>query len=57
MDHAIANVMRIAQVSLEDAVAMATEHPARLCGIPEGGSTRFELAGGRLRVLETRLEG
>lgn len=33
MDHAIANVMRIAGVSLEEAVTMATVNPARILGI------------------------
>lgn len=33
MDHAIANVMRIAGVSLEDAVTMAAVNPARILGI------------------------
>jgi N-acetylglucosamine-6-phosphate deacetylase len=33
MDHAVANVMRIAGVTLEDAVTMATVNPARILGI------------------------
>ncbi len=41
MDHAIANVMRIAGTSLEDAIAMATTNPARLCGIKPAGRVRF----------------
>lgn len=54
MDHAIANVMRIAGVSLEDAIAMATVNPARVCGIELGGEVRFRLEDGWLRVLETQ---
>ena len=53
MDHAIANVMRIAGVSLEDAVAMATVNPARLLNIEPQGSVRFRVEDGRLRILET----
>lgn len=33
MDHAVANVMRIAGVSLEDAITMASVNPARILGI------------------------
>ena len=34
MDHAIANVMRLAGVSLADAVRMATVNPARVGSVP-----------------------
>ena len=34
MDHAIANVMRLAGVSLVDAVRMATVNPARVGAVP-----------------------
>lgn len=43
MDHAISNVMRITRVSLEDAIAMATTNPARLCGIEPSGLIKFRL--------------
>jgi N-acetylglucosamine-6-phosphate deacetylase len=36
MNDGIANVMRIAQLSLSDAVQMATTNPARMAGIPSG---------------------
>lgn len=47
MDHAIANVMRIAGVSLEDAIAMATVNPARTLGIDVDSlpRVRFEVPG------------
>jgi N-acetylglucosamine-6-phosphate deacetylase len=34
MDHAVQNVVRLAGVSLRDAVTMATTNPARVCGVP-----------------------
>jgi N-acetylglucosamine-6-phosphate deacetylase len=36
MNDGVANVMRLAQLSLRDAVRMATENPARMAGIPSG---------------------
>jgi N-acetylglucosamine-6-phosphate deacetylase len=36
MNEGVANVMRLAQLSLRDAVRMATENPARMSGIPSG---------------------
>jgi N-acetylglucosamine-6-phosphate deacetylase len=63
MDRAIENVMRIARVSLEDAVAMATENPARLLGIKGAGAkdhtdeVKFRFTNDRMEVLETRFSG
>ena len=57
MDAAIANVMRLADVTLEDAVTMATANPGRLCGIESNGTTTFRLEDGRVRVIETVLDG
>jgi N-acetylglucosamine-6-phosphate deacetylase len=54
MDHAISNVMHIAGVTVEDAVAMATTTPGRLIGIEPRGSVRFRVEDGRVHVLETR---
>ncbi len=51
MDHAISNVMRIADVSLEDAVVMATTNPARLLGIQPQGTVRFRVNNGRIEIL------
>jgi len=53
MDHAIANVVRLGGVSLEDAVGMATTNPARLMGTEPRGSVRFRFDDGRLQVVET----
>jgi N-acetylglucosamine-6-phosphate deacetylase len=53
MDHAISNVMRIADVTLEDAVAMATTNPARVADLKPQGSVRFRVVDGRIEVLET----
>jgi N-acetylglucosamine-6-phosphate deacetylase len=71
MDHAIGNVMRIAGVSLGEAVEMATRNPAGAAHIggriegrargPETGDradlVRFVVEEGRLRVLETFVSG
>ncbi len=67
MDHAIANVMRIAGISLTEAVTMATGNPARIGrvsgrrrGLNPGERSdvvRFRLEEGRLNVLETWLSG
>lgn len=53
MDAAISNVMGIAGVSLEDAVAMATGNPGRLIGVEPRGSVRFLVDGGRVDIVET----
>jgi len=63
MNHAIANVMRIADVSLSQAVTMATSNaarvgriPGRLRGIRAGERAdlvRFRVDGGQVEVLET----
>ena len=67
MDRAIDNVMRIASVSLTEAVAMATVNPARVGRIPSrqrgltpgdrGDIVRFRIESGELRVIETYLSG
>lgn len=60
MDHAIANVMARAGVSLADALAMATANPARVGRVartPDADRVRFELADGRVEVLETTFSG
>lgn len=67
MDNAISNVMRIAGVSLTEAVAMATVNAARvgriggrIRGLRSGDRAdvvRFRLDEGRLRVVETYLGG
>jgi N-acetylglucosamine-6-phosphate deacetylase len=67
MDHAIGNVMRIARVSLTEAVAMATINPARVGRIASrqrgltpgdrGDVVRFRLEQGKVRVIETCLSG
>jgi N-acetylglucosamine-6-phosphate deacetylase len=67
MDRAVANVMRLAGVSLAQAVTMATINaarvgrvPGRLRGIQPGERAdlvRFKLNGGRVEVLETYLSG
>jgi len=69
MDRAIANVMRIAGLSLREAVALATRNPARVGRIPsrQRGLTpgdradlvlfRVEEGSGRIQVLETYLNG
>jgi N-acetylglucosamine-6-phosphate deacetylase len=51
MDHAISNVMRIAGVSLEDALAMATVNPGRVCGIEPSGQVNFRLEDGHLSIV------
>jgi N-acetylglucosamine-6-phosphate deacetylase len=67
MDHAIGNVMRIAGVTLAEAVTMATRNPARvgrigarMRGLEPGARAdlvRFMLEDGRVRVLETFVNG
>jgi len=67
MDHAVANVMRLAGVSLTEAVAMATVNPARMGrisgrqrGLNPGERfdvVRFRTEGGRLQILETYMNG
>jgi N-acetylglucosamine-6-phosphate deacetylase len=53
MDDAISNVMKVAGVSLEDAIAMATMNPGRVIGIEPSGSVRFRLEEGRVKIIET----
>jgi N-acetylglucosamine-6-phosphate deacetylase len=63
MDRAIENVIRIAGVSLEDGVAMATVNPARLVGIKEADiadhadEVKLRFTNRRIEVLETKLSG
>ncbi len=67
MDAAISTVMRIAGVSLTEAIAMATVNPARIGritgrtrGLRPGERSdivRFETEGGRIRIVETYLSG
>ncbi|HUA82715.1 MAG TPA: amidohydrolase family protein [Bryobacteraceae bacterium] len=67
MDHAISNVMRMANLTLTEAVTMATINPARVGrivsrqrGLRNGERAdlvRFELANGQLRVIETYCSG
>ncbi len=67
MDRAVANVMKLAGVSLAQAVTMATINaarvgrvPGRLRGIQPGERAdlvRFQLKDGRVEVLETYLSG
>lgn len=45
MDHGIQNLMRLAEMSLSDAVTMATTNPARVGGVP--GRTKGLAAGDR----------
>jgi N-acetylglucosamine-6-phosphate deacetylase len=67
MDHAIGNVMRMAGVTLAEAVTMATRNPARvgrigarMRGLEPGALAdlvRFTVEDGRVRVLETFVSG
>jgi N-acetylglucosamine-6-phosphate deacetylase len=67
MDHAIGNVMKMAGVTLGDAVLMATRNPGRAGHIAgrdrglevgdRGDVVRFTLVDGRLRILETFVSG
>jgi N-acetylglucosamine-6-phosphate deacetylase len=67
MDVAISNVMRMAGLSLTEAIAMATVNPARVGriggrvrGLQPGERSdvvRFRIEDGRLRVIETYMSG
>jgi N-acetylglucosamine-6-phosphate deacetylase len=58
MDQAVENVMRIAGVSLEDAVALATLNPARVGRVSNhADEVRFLFEGGVIQIIETRLNG
>lgn len=67
MDRGIENLMRLARLTLTEAVAMATVNPARIGrvssrqrGIRTGERAdlvRFQCEAGRMRVLETYLSG
>jgi N-acetylglucosamine-6-phosphate deacetylase len=67
MERALGNVMRMAGLSLRDAVTLATRNPARVCRVPGrqrglnvgewADIVRFRLEQGRLHILETYLRG
>ncbi len=67
MDRAIGNAMRLAGLSLSEAISMATSNPARigrvagrLRGLQPGQRAdivRFQIDDGRVQVLETYLNG
>ncbi len=67
MDHAVGNVMRIAGLSVTEAVAMATTNPARVGRIPSrqrglspgerGDLVKFRIEDGIVRILETYFSG
>jgi N-acetylglucosamine-6-phosphate deacetylase len=60
MHHGIANVMRLAGLSLAEAVRMATENPARAGRVPahHGDAVEFRVsAGNRIEVLKTWMSG
>jgi N-acetylglucosamine-6-phosphate deacetylase len=67
MDHAIGNVMRIANLSLTEAITMATINPARVGRIASrqrglrtgerADLVKFRLNEGRVEILETFLSG
>jgi N-acetylglucosamine-6-phosphate deacetylase len=54
MHHGVANLMELAQLSLRDAVRMATVNPARAANIP--GRQRGLVAGERADILVFRVE-
>ena len=67
MDHAIANALRVARLSLTEGVTMATSNPARVgklrarqCGLQpgeRGDVVRFRLVDGGVEVMDTYLAG
>jgi len=67
MDHAIANVMRIAGLSLTEAMAMVTVNPARIGRIAgrqrgltpgdRGDVVRFRIEEGSVKIVETYFSG
>ena len=67
MDRAIENVMRIAGLSLAQAITLATTNPARVGKVParlkglhrgeRADIVRFRLTDGRIEVVETYLNG
>ncbi len=67
MDRAIGNVMQRANVTLAQAVTMATANPARVGRVPgrlrgiQPGSradlVRFQFSSGRIEILETYFSG
>jgi N-acetylglucosamine-6-phosphate deacetylase len=57
MDHAIGNVIARAEVSLDDAVAMASTNPARVGRVVSSDSVQFDFVDGRVQVVETYFNG
>jgi N-acetylglucosamine-6-phosphate deacetylase len=58
MDRAIENAIRIAGVSLDDAIAMASKNPARLARIDAPrDSVKFRHIAGRVEIVETIFDG
>lgn len=58
MDQAIENVMRIAGLTLEDAVALATVNPARVGRVNNlADEVKFLFEAGQIQVIETHLSG
>jgi N-acetylglucosamine-6-phosphate deacetylase len=57
MDRGVTNLMRLAGLSLEDAVRLATANPAQAAGLPDRGDRiRFRLTPA-VEILETYLAG
>ena len=60
MDHAIANVIARAGVSLQEALMMAAANPARVGQVKrpaDADRVRFDFVDGRVEVIETRFNG
>ena len=58
MDQAIENAMRIAGMSVEDAVAMATVNPARVGRVSQhDDEVKFIFEGGQIQIIETHFDG
>jgi N-acetylglucosamine-6-phosphate deacetylase len=67
MDRAIENVMRIANLSLAQAIALATTNPARVGRVParlkglhrgeRADIVRFRVTDGRMEVFESYISG
>ena len=57
MNDAIARVIRVAGVSFEEAIRMATIQPARAVGVPENsGAVVLQWDGRHIRIIETVVE-
>jgi N-acetylglucosamine-6-phosphate deacetylase len=64
MNHGVANLMSLAQLSLREAIQMATTNPARMIGIPSGLKTGnpadlvlFSLVDGEVKIQATYRDG